>query len=438
MKPSAALARFGLGARPGEFAAASSAGVRRHLAHQLAGPPDRPQFMTDLPPSHRTVAEFAALRKGSDKDKRRFRRQARELLRREARARIQAAVDSDRPFVERLVAFWSDHFTASALKPEVLAIAGAFEREAIRPNVLGTFEDLLLAVTRHPGMQLYLDNARSTGPNSRAGLRRGRGLNENLAREILELHTLGVDGGYSQDDVIGLARILTGWGLERGRGRGAGPTGHFGFHPGRHEPGAKTLLGTRYGEGYDEGVRALRDLAAHPSTARYVASELVRHFGADEPDPGGVAAVASVFERTGGDLRAVSEALLDLAGEPKLRTPWDLTVAAGRALEVDSVGCRALLRGLDHLGQSPWTAPSPAGWPDDAAGWAGPEAVVRRVEWAQEAGRRFGRDVDAVSLGVDVLGSRLRPTTRKHLVRAADDPATSVALLLASPEFQRR
>ena len=198
-------------------------------------------------------------------------------------ARIEHARTTDAAFLERLVMFWSNHFCVNANKGAVLGMAGAFEREAIRPHVLGRFADMLLAVEQHPAMLIYLDNQASTGPNSQVGRNRGRGLNENLAREILELHTLGVDGGYTQADVTNLARVITGWTVGQPNQPNA-EHGRFHFAPARHEPGRHPVLGKRYG---DAGVRAgeacLADLARHPSTARHIARKLAAHFVAETP-----------------------------------------------------------------------------------------------------------------------------------------------------------
>ncbi|MBL8157578.1 MAG: DUF1800 domain-containing protein, partial [Anaerolineae bacterium] len=228
------------------------------------------------------------------------------------------------PFLERLVWFWSNHFTISVLKQRMIFVAGGYEREAIRPNVLGRFEDLLIATVRHPAMLLYLDNAFSIGPDSPAGRFTGRGLNENHAREILELHTLGVNGGYTQTDVIELARVLTGWSVDR---QGTDNDNGFKFFPNRHQPGTKTLLGKTYAEaGEAEGRQALIELARHPSTARHIATKLARHFIADEPPPQAVARLERVFRDTGGDLKAMAIAIVDepAAWQPsltKMRTP---------------------------------------------------------------------------------------------------------------------
>jgi uncharacterized protein (DUF1800 family) len=203
----------------------------------------------------------------------------------EAKARFEAAIGAEIGFVERLVWFWSNHFCVSADKGQVRPLAGAFEREAIRAHVLGKFGAMLLAVESHPAMLMYLDNTRSIGPNSVAGLRRGKGLNENLAREILELHTLGVRSGYSQTDVTNFASVITGWTVVSPR-QDPSHGGEFTFNPRMHEPGPQRILGRSYPDaGLEQGRAVLMDLTRHPSTAKHIATKLARHFIADEPPP---------------------------------------------------------------------------------------------------------------------------------------------------------
>jgi uncharacterized protein (DUF1800 family) len=425
-----ATTRFGLGARPGDLEEAAR-DPRGWLLAQLEGAV--PAGPRGLPDSADVALEVLSAR-GEGDLLRTLRRSHRDLFGREARARLGQVASSERPFVERWVSFWSDHFTVSAAKGPIVGAVGAFEREAVRPHALGTFEELLLATTRHPAMLVYLDNAQSIGPHSRAGLRRERGLNENLAREILELHTLGVDGGYDQADVEGFAAVLTGWGLDR-------DTGAFAFHRRRHEPGVKTLLGERYGEGEREGVRALRTLGAHPSTARNIARELCRHFVDDRPSPPAVASLERTFLRTGGDLRAMATAVVSLeaawtSAGSKVKSPWDLVVSAARATGGGVDRGRGLLAALRHLGQLPWTAASPAGWPDDAEAWVGPEAILRRIEFASGFARRFGGGRRGADVAADVLGPRCKAATRRALSRT-DEP-DGLAMVLASAEFQRR
>lgn len=366
-------------------------------------------------------------------------RALRQAVLQETAAKLDAVTTSPTPFVERLVSFWANHFTVSGVRPIVRPLAGSFEREAIRPHVGGRFEDMVLAVVQHPAMGLYLDNWVSVGPESRVGSRGKRGLNENLGRELLELHTLGVDGGYGEQDVRALARILTGWSIG---GPQAEDPGRFRFVPAIHEPGSKLFLGRTYPEaGMDEGLNAIRMIARHPSTARHLARQLAIHFIADQPPPAAVDRLTQVFLQTGGDLRAVSAALIDQpeawsAYQQKIKTPFDFVASAiratGRPLPPEQA-----VRTLDRLGQGLHMAPSPAGWPDDAASWIGPEAVLRRVEWAQTYADQVGNDIDPAALSGAVLGDTIAPDQHQAIARAESRPI-ALAMLLASPAFQRR
>lgn len=371
----------------------------------------------------------------------------REVYVREAAARLRAQVDTPVPVYERLVAFWSNHFTVSVQRPPVLGLAGPFEREAIRPHVLGRFEDMLLAVARHQAMLLYLDNALSIGPRSRIGQTRERGLNENLAREILELHTLGVDGGYGQDDVRALAMILTGWSIARGQEPNPGA---FRFRPFAHEPGEKILLGRRYAEGGEgEGVQALRELAHRPATAQHVATKLARHFISDDPPKASIDRLSAAYQRSGGDLGVVTRALVEdeaawAAPLGKVRQPIELVVATLRALgvprdrpEARQIDDRPLLGSLRRLGQAPFAAPSPAGWPDTAQDWVAPEAMMRRIEWASAVASRLPAEFAPMMLLETAIGPVASAETRTQVERAPS-ARDGLALVLASPEFQRR
>ena len=333
-----AVNRFGLGARPGELAKAA-ADPQGWVEAQLAGKPALPRLLRPFAGSRQTIAEFRETRRAAKKSKDKTQlKSMRKSLRRafvmEAAARTQVQIETQQPVVERLVAFWSNHFTVSARKTQLAGIVGAYEREAIRPHVTGRFEDMLRAAIRHPAMLIYLDNAQSIGPNSRAGQRRNRGLNENLAREVLELHTLGVDGGYTQTDVREFAKMLTGWSIGRPR---KGNAGKFAFYDRAHEPGSKLLLGRRYPEdGVGEADAALSVLARHPSTARHIAFKLARHYIADEPGEVVVKQLAKVFLDTDGDLRAVTLAVVRAkeawtAPTPKVKTPNEFLVSTLRA-----------------------------------------------------------------------------------------------------------
>lgn len=364
-----------------------------------------------------------------------------QIYREEVQARVQLALDAQVGFGERLVQFWSNHFCVGATKSNLCRVmAGAYEREAIRPHVFGRFEDMLIAAESHPAMLDFLDNRLSIGPNSPAGRRRGRGLNENLAREILELHTLGVSGGYGQVDVTNLARIITGWTVT---GREAGSPGSFSFNAGLHEPGDPPLLGKPYGQpGQEKGLQALGDLARHPATAEFIAIKLVRHFVADEPPPALVRDLSAVFRRSEGDLAAVSRALVESraawGAEPtKMRSPQEFLIAAYRALgrKPDS---GQIIGPLGVMGQPFWQPGGPNGYPDSNDAWASPEGVKTRVDVAAGWGRQAAGGVpDPRALAEDILGPLLSFETRQAVARAESRPQ-ALALLLMSPEFQRR
>ncbi|WP_281664639.1 DUF1800 domain-containing protein [Paraburkholderia fungorum] len=385
------------------------------------------------------------------------------MYRASVNARVASALTTQTPFVERLVHFWANHFAVSTEKPGVAALAGSFEAEAIRPHVLGRFEDMLVAVERHPAMQLFLDQTRSVGPDSVAAMRAEqrnpnvkRGLNENLAREIMEMHTLGVRSGYTQDDVTEFARALTGWSLagkpgnpgnaaKRGR-FGAQPDaapGTFVFRVALHEPGSRTIMGRRYDQpGEEQALAVLHDLASSPATAQHIGGKLARHFVADNPPPEVSERLASAFERSGGDLPTVYRTLIDLpqAWSPvatKFKTPWEWTISSMRGLGWQDLGNLQTAPILTQLGQPVWRPGSPAGYDDIAASWAAPDALVRRVDVAQRFAARVGDRLDARALGQTLLAGSLSAPTATAVSRA-DSASTAIALLLVSPDFQRR
>lgn len=375
----------------------------------------------------------------------------------DARARLLTATRSTRPFNERLALFWANHFTVSVAKGSVRGIAGAFEREAIRPHIGGRFVTLLRAAVLHAGMLRYLDNDNSAGPDStlvRRLTRRPRaegepgprvtGLNENLAREVLELHTLGVAGGYTQADVTALAQVLTGWRLPLSEWAASGEGAAEGRFDGAwHQPGPKTLLGRTYAAGPDALDAVLHDLTRHPATARFIATKLARHFVADEPPPALVARLAADFERTGGDLPSLYRTLVQApeAWAPlpaKLKTPEEFAISSARLLQLgDTAFARQPDLAIGQMGQRVQAAPSPAGWPDRAEEWLGPDALWKRVEWANRLAALLGRQLDARALAASSLGPRLQADSLQQIERAADGPQ-ALALLLLAPEFQRR
>ena len=361
----------------------------------------------------------------------------------EALARLQRAVIADCGFVERLVAFWSNHFCISANKGELARMwAGSFEREAIRPHVLGRFGDMLKAVEQHPAMLFFLDNQQSLGPDSRAGQNRKRGLNENLAREIMELHTLGVGGGYSQDDVTSLARIITGWTFAGRQGQ-LGAPGSFVFNANAHQPGPQLLLGKTYeNNGVAQGEAALADIARHPSTAKFIATKFARHFVADDPPPALVARLQEVFRKSDGDLKALTVALLDSdeawqAPLTKLRSPYEFLVATGRLLARIPDDPGRYLGGLNLLGQPLWSPAGPNGFPDTNAAWAAPEGMKLRLDISAQVASRLADNIDPRDLLELVAADAASAETRRTIERA-ESRQQALALLLMSPEFQRR
>ncbi len=365
------------------------------------------------------------------------------IYRAEALARFTMVREAEIGLVERLVAFWSNHFCVSVGKGEVVrATAGSFEREAIRPYVLGRFADMLLAVEHHPAMLFYLDNAQSVGPDSRAGQNRKRGLNENLAREIMELHTLGVDGGYTQADVTSLARVITGWTFAGRDGR-IGEPGTFVFNANMHEPGDQMVAGHAYlGGGFGQGEAALIDIARNPATAHHLATKLVRHFIADDPPPAAVERIATVFRNRDGDLRAVTMALIDLpeawsTPATKMRDPYDFLVAAGRLLGLPMTDPGPALGALRNLAMPLWEPPGPNGFPDTAADWASPEGLKLRLDVAAQIAHGFKGSDDPMALVEASAGPTLSAETREAVARA-ESREQGIALALMSPEFQRR
>ena len=370
------------------------------------------------------------------------RRALRQANGRALQRRWQHTITTPTPVYERWVMFWANHFSVAATKGSTLGLVAPFEREAIRPHATAPFATLLRAATLHPAMLLYLDNTQSIGPGSPAGLRRARGLNENLARELLELHTLGVSGGYTQADIVEAARLLTGWTVARDGDTGG--TANAGrFNPAFHEPGAKRVLGTTYREGPEAADALFADLARHPATARFVATKLARHFVSDTPPPALVDAVASRFSATDGDLLAVADALFshDLAWQSanpaKFKRPEELLLSAHRVLKLPMGQPERSVLALTAMGQAVGRAPSPAGWPDRTEDWLAPDALWKRVEWAGRFAAEHAGMADARQLASLSLGRDLGDDTRQQIERA-DSGAQALALLLASPEFQRR
>jgi uncharacterized protein (DUF1800 family) len=358
---------------------------------------------------------------------------------REAQAHYRAATTAEIGFVERLVWFWSNHFCVNA---DDTAQAGAYEREAIRPHVLGKFTDLVLAAESHPAMLIYLNNNISMGPNSTAGINRDRGLNENLGREILELHTLGVRTGYTQDDVISFAKTITGWTIyntndapDRG--------GEFLFHPRFHEPGSQTVMGKAYRNtgGVEQGRAVLTDLARHPATALHVTTKLARHFVADDPPPALVETLRQKFTESEGDLWEVSKALVQspeswAPEQRKLKRPSEWVMSYLRAAGFLGDG-RAITPALTRLGEPLWRPPAPKGFADTEASWI--DGIAHRLDTANAFAQNpanYDR-IDPKAMLETALGPLASAETRSAVTRA-ETKQQAITLVLMAPEFQRR
>ncbi len=354
----------------------------------------------------------------------------------EAKARFDTAIASEIGFVERLVWFWSNHFCVNA---DATVMAGGYEREAIRPHVLGRFADLLQAAESHPAMLLYLDNALSIGPDSVAGINRDRGLNENFGREILELHTLGVRTVYSQADVTNFAKVLTGWTI---RQTVSDPDhgGEFVYLGRAHEPGPERVIGKDYPDtGLGQGQAVLTDLARHPATAHHVATKLACHFVADEPPPPLVERLATRFLDTDGDLKEVSRALVSAPeawspDQAKIKRPAEWIVAALRATGQHG-DVRRIVGGLALLGEPLWRPPAPKGFSDANAAWL--QGIGERLDIANVFAQRVADRLDPQEVAAASIGPLASTETRQAIERAESKPQ-ALTMLLMAPEFLRR
>lgn len=460
-----ALNRLGYGPRPGDAAAIAEQGAQRWLdrfldeqlaPRRLPQPAALTERLAGLEVLHLSQGELLTRYREAVKAAREARREqakgdtpsmdalnavrenVRPLVQQAATARLARALHSPAQLEEVLTEFWFNHFNVFAGKQAVGVLVADYEQRAIRPHVLGSFRDMLGATARHPAMLIYLDNAQSVAPGAaRPGAQRRSGLNENYARELMELHTLGVDGGYTQRDVTELARMLTGWGLDP-RATGGDV---FEFNPRRHDGGAKTWLGQAIpGSGQAEGTRALDVLAAHPATARHLAFKFAQAFVSDDPPAALVHRLADNFRATGGDLREFTRTLIRAdefwsreAYQAKFKTPYQYLLSSLRALDLPLAQPQPLLQALQQAGQPLFGAQTPDGYKNTAAAWRNPEALTQRVQLATTLGQRSG--VSAIQLST-TLGASVSEPTRRTL--AAEPAAQQVALLLASPDFMKR
>jgi uncharacterized protein (DUF1800 family) len=455
LKAAIATTRFGLGARPGEIGQARG-DPQGFLTDQIS-PQGADQPQASPPSSAQRFSEFREYQqqrqqaKADGDPKSDPVKMAARMLRDDTGvdylARMQLAARTDAAFRERWALFWANHFTVSAAKFVTATLVGPFEQEAIRPHVFGRFEDMLVASSSHPAMLLYLDQAQSVGPDTLAArfLARGgksAGLNENLAREIMELHTVGVDAGYTQADVTEFAKAMTGWsigGLKEADDR----RGRFVFRPAAHEGGARTIMGKRYAQaGRGQALAVMADLAASPHTARHLATKLARHFVADDPPASLTARLQRSYLDSGGRLDALARTLVASpeAWDPparKFKTPYEFLVSSWRAADIVPNEIASIAPVLNSMGQKPFSAPSPKGWPEEAQVWCAPDAVIKRMIWAEAFAAKALGDRDPTALAADALGARLSPLVGTAIARAETRPE-GLSILLMSPEFQRR
>jgi uncharacterized protein (DUF1800 family) len=453
MMAAIAATRFGLGARPGEIDAARNdprgfltAQIRPEGADQPQGGEGSPQRLAEVSAYQMEKRDAKAMGDPKAPPVRDLQKELRDQAGDDFLARARLGANTDAAFRERWALFWANHFTVSSTSLAVTSVAGPFEQEAIRPNVFGRFEDLLVASSTHPAMLLYLDQAQSSGPNSKAAAyqrknaKKAGGLNENLAREIMELHTVGVDAGYSQADVTEFARAMTGFSV----GRPQDPTPHqFLFRDNAHEPGARTVMGKHYPqEGQAQALAVMRALAASPHTARHVSTKLAAHFVSDEPPPALVAKLQKTYLDSGGRLDEMARALVTApeAWDPapaKFKTPYEFAISTWRAVGAEPSGIGKLAPVLTGLGQKPFSPPSPKGWADEAQTWCAPDALIKRLRFSEGFAAVAADRLDPNTFAQSALGARLTPPVAKAVARA-ETRREAMALLLMSPEFQRR
>lgn len=444
-----AVNRFGLGARPGELQTAKK-DPHRWLLAQMVNPKFDPS-VGNLHMAYETLAASDKMKKkrkemqaqGMEAEKGTYspiKQFQRELL----QDGLQHSLTTNHPFALRMFDFFSNHFSVTVVSNLMMVLAPLLEREAIAPHVFGRFEDMLLAVEQHPAMIVYLNNEQSFGPNSLIGKKRG-GLNENLAREILELHTLGIDGGYDLNDIQQLAMAISGWSVSGRRAKDS--YRGFVFRSKGHEPGKRNVLGVQYSQsGIKQGRAILRDLAAHPSTARFVSDKMARYFISDQPSVALVNAMQDAWLETDSDLEAVATAMLGhkdawLAEQEKFKAPRDFVVSCLRAcnVELESKSTRRIAKTLgdtlNSMGQAPFNAGSPAGYSSDNTAWSGSDALMKRINWVSQLTDRVKRD--PIKIAQMTLGETVSEATRLSVTRA-ESRSQGLALLLLSPEFQRR
>jgi uncharacterized protein (DUF1800 family) len=458
------LNRLSFGPRPGDVENVKSMGIEAYIKSQLSpnSIPEsqrvRQQLSTleTLTLSPRELkAEFDRLRQTSQDPKvfSKVQNKWRKLIMDQAiQARFVRSMNSNRQLQEVMADFWFNHFNVWMLKGLATLWTGSYEEQAIRPHALGKFRQLLGSVAKHPAMLFYLDNWLNTAPGSSGVRGQFKGLNENYARELMELHTLGVDGGYTQQDVVALARILTGWGLERQKRRMAAnpppPTDSNGFFfdPDRHDFSDKVFLGkTIKGSGIAEGEEVLDLLSRHPSTARHISYKLAQYFVSDRPPAPLVAKLAKTFQEKDGDIKAVLNTLFSSQEffdpknyNAKFKTPYQYVISMVRATDTEIANFHQFNGFLTQMGMPVYGHREPDGYKNTEDAWLNPDALLRRIEFATRLGlRQLGKskplDVDRLS---NTLGNNFSERTRE--VVASSNPKMQIALMLGSPEFMKR
>ena len=453
------LNRLSFGPRPGDIERVQSMGIDNYIKSQL-----RPETIRESPQLKQKIAKLTnlylaptelykktvpPLKKGAkrftQKQRREMSKNIRKVLRESENARLLQGIFSNKQLQEIMVNFWFNHFNISVNKGNLTRLwVGTYERDAIRPYALGNFRNLLGATAHHPAMLFYLDNWLNTAPGSKGARGRFKGLNENYARELMELHSMGINGGYTQQDIITLARIFTGWGIQR---RGGDVTG-FKFNPNRHDNSDKIFLGVRIkGGGIEEGEKALNILAKHPSTARFISYKLAQYFVADTPPDSLVNKLAKRFQETNGNIRYVLEILFNSSEfwnekyyGSKFKTPYQYIISAARATNTDQPRWGRIKRILDQLGMKLYGCKTPDGYKNTQEAWLNPDAIMRRISFATIISR--GQLNQGKPIGINhqqlriTLGNNFSAQTQAVISNTPEN--LQAALILGSPEMMKK
>lgn len=450
--------RLSFGPSPGDIQHVQSIGIGAYIEEQLNPRPASTKLQRQLK-QYPTLSltpiqlerQYGFRRPGKGKprlssaERKRRRRRAKIPFREASEARVIQAIASSNQLDEVMVNFWFNHFNVSAKKGRTRLWVGSYEQDAIRPYVFGSFRDLLGATAKHPAMLFYLDNWRNTAPNSLGARGRFKGLNENYARELLELHTMGVKGGYSQADVVTAAKVLTGWGFPRGRQRLQVKQAFY-FDARRHDNSSKTFLGQPIrGEGMAEGEELLDILANHPATAQHISYKLAQYFVADQPPQGLVDRLAQRFLSTDGNIRAVLETLFDSPEfrDPqyfgkKFKTPYEYLISVARAAGSPSVKPRVVAGALRQFSMPLYECQTPNGYANTESAWLNPDTTVRRISVATAFARGYGRQKTPVKPDQleQTLGDRFSSQTQSVIDNSPRN--LRAALMLGSPEMMYR